>query len=287
MAGSGAARPSAELIDLLNDIILKQQWYRDYLLEQGSPRLAFLGRFSTRDATDQVAENIREVLHIDAPLRESCHGPDEFLAALVRNAEASGVLVMRSGIVASNTHRRLSVKEFRGFAISDPIAPLVFINASDSRTAQIFTVAHEIAHVWVGSSGISNENLRDLEIAGNNAIERFCNAVAAEVLTPGTEFSEAWDEHGAIEENVIFTARRFKVSRVVILRRAFDLGRISRKQYVQQYEIEMQTTRGTSGTKAAGIITGPPWRETVRRSRTPWCKALSADAYSTATPRVF
>src|SRR5260370_10471253 len=91
IAESGAMKPSAELIDLLNDIILKQQWYRDYLLEQGSPRLAFVGRFSIRDATDEVAGDIREVLHIDASLRESCHGWDEFLAAIVHNAEASGV----------------------------------------------------------------------------------------------------------------------------------------------------------------------------------------------------
>jgi Zn-dependent peptidase ImmA (M78 family) len=252
-----------------NDIILKQQWYRDYLLEQGSPRLAFAGRFSIRDATEEVAENIRGVLHIDASLRENCNGWDEFLAAIVRNAEASGMLVMRSGIVASNTHRRLSVEEFRGFAISDPIAPLAIINASDSRSAQIFTVAHEIAHVWLGRSGISNENLGDPEIASNNAVERFCNAVAAEVLAPAADFSDLWDESRPLEENVTIASRHFKVSRVVILRRALDLGRISRKQYAQQYEREMQTSRGTSGTKG-----GHFYRTTLARNSPTFTNAV-------------
>jgi Zn-dependent peptidase ImmA (M78 family) len=106
--------------------------------------------------------------------------------------ESAQILVMRNSIVAGNTHRGVSPAEFRGFAVSDKLAPLVYINSSDSRAAQIFTLVHELAHLWIGQTGISNEPVA--EIISNNTIENKCNQIATEVLVPRQRFIEIWSQ---------------------------------------------------------------------------------------------
>ena len=99
---------------------------------------------------------------------------------------------MRSGVVRHDTSRKLDTKEFRGFAVSDRLAPLVFINTTDAKAAQIFTLAHQLAHVWIGASGISNPHLKEARIPPKNEIERFCNRVAAELLVPTVGLENLW-----------------------------------------------------------------------------------------------
>src|SRR5690606_23963375 len=126
---------------------------------------------------------------------------------MIAHIEERGILVMRNGVVGNNTHRPLSVEEFRGFAIADEFAPLIFINGADYLSAQMFTLAHELVHVFVNASGISN--LQDT-YSSNNAIERFCNQVAAELLVPEAELRPL---HAAIAINGDPTdrlARHFK-----------------------------------------------------------------------------
>ena len=238
--GAEAARPSADLIDLVNDVTLKQQWYREFLLNEGRQPLPFVGRFSIRDPAEVVAEDIRSTLAIDASLRQRCANWGEFFTTLVRNAEAAGILVMRSGIVAGNTRRQLSTAEVKGFAISDRIAPLVFVNARDWATAQIFTITHEFVHVWINASGISNE---DLKHPSQNDVERYCNATAAEVLLPGSEFRSAWSLSRSVDENANSVARAFRVSRLVALRRAVDMQLISWGQYMSRYRLAAEMFR--------------------------------------------
>src|SRR5262249_30123596 len=139
---------------------------------------------------DIVAADMRDTFGIDDELREEAQSSDQFLRAYVRRVEATGILVLRAGVVESNTHRPLRVDEFRGFVISDELAPLVFINARDAKTAQIFTLTHEIAHLWFGQSGISSP----AEYRGpESATERLCNRVAAESLVPRTVLLRRWD----------------------------------------------------------------------------------------------
>jgi Zn-dependent peptidase ImmA (M78 family) len=143
---------------------------------------------------------------------------------------------MRSGIVGNNTHRSLDVTEFRGFALSDPYAPLIFINSKDAKAAQLFTLAHELVHIWLGVSGVSNLNLT---YSPDVDVERFCNAVAAELLVPLDELQAEWSSRHDSVDKIPMTARHFRVSSLVILRRLLDAKYISREEFQRLYNDEL------------------------------------------------
>jgi Zn-dependent peptidase ImmA (M78 family)/DNA-binding XRE family transcriptional regulator len=231
---------SVEFTDLVNSVLLKQQWYRDYLESEGREPLSFVGRFDLQSPISKVAEDIKHTIGIDEESRRESISWEDFLRKLIKKSEASGLLVLRSGVVESNTKRKLSVDEFRGFAISDDLAPLVFINVRDAKTAQIFTLVHELAHIWIGQSGISNPNFRKRSSQQKNRVEQFCNKVAAEVLIPKDEFLKIWRNQASVEANLRQLSIRFRVSSVAVLRQAFELDKISETQYLRQYRLETQ-----------------------------------------------
>jgi len=175
---------------------------------------------------------------------------EEALRTLVRNIESAGILVMVNGVVENNTHRPLDVEEFRGFALIDSHAPLIFINGTDAKAAQMFTLVHELAHLWVGKSGISN--LKEL-IAPENEIEEFCNKVAAEFLVPTHEMAQEWKAAKASDKPFARLARIFKVSPVVAARRALDLNLITRAQFFKFYkEYKEEAAQRKAGSKSDG-----------------------------------
>ena len=234
---------SANLLDQLRNLLLKQEWYRDYATEEGRKPLAFVGRFSVNSSYEKVAADISNELGINAKFRTAASNWEGFLTNLMAGAEAAGILVIRSGVVASSSKRTLKVNEFRGFVLSDPIAPLVFINGADSTSAQVFTLAHELAHLWIGKSGISNPNPKKRSADENNSIERFCNQVAAELLVPRAEFLKRWRNSETVENNVRMLVRYFRVSAHVILRQAFELDKITRQEYEERIEAEEERFR--------------------------------------------
>ncbi len=225
---------SLDFMDLLRDVLRKQAWYREHLVEIGAPRKAFVGRFGPGTPAGEVAADIRDTLRIATPQR-STRTPEEYVTDLSEASEAAGVWVMRTGYVGNNTHRTFTVDEFRGFAIVDDYAPLVLINGRDAKAAQVFTLAHELAHIWVGQSGVSNPGL---DTGQTLDIERFCNAIAAEVLVPAAELAPVWSRADSVEVNASWLSRTFKVSRVVIARRALDLKLISREEFFAFYQQE-------------------------------------------------
>lgn len=223
--------------DLLNDVLFKQDWFREYLEESADRTLPFVGSFPASADPKEVAADMRKVLFGGASM-PTARNWEEHLRNLMISAEDAGVWVMRNGVVGNNTHRPLSVQQFRGFAISDPIAPLVFINGKDAKAAQIFTLAHELAHIWLGSTGISNVLIGEADYGVHSAIERKCNKIAAEFLVPEVGFGTQWHSDDTLNSNADRLSRHYRVSRIVIVRRAFDLGLITADEYSAFYAQE-------------------------------------------------
>src|ERR1017187_255160 len=223
--GKPLAHPSMDFLEVLDDAVARQEWYRSEALEASRQPLEFVGKFGLSDAPVKVAEDMCETLALNTSARDKCKDFEEFLRTIVASAERAGILVMRSSVVRHITSRPLNVKEFRGFALVDDLAPVVFINDNDAKAAQVFTLAHELAHIWIGAPGISDRKPNEKD--SKNAIELFCDKVAAEVLVPAKEFVGFWSTSRPLDENLRNVSVRFRVSTLVALRRAKDLNQIT------------------------------------------------------------
>lgn len=245
--GQRPARPSPELLDTVFAMQARQEWLREYLVDNGADPLPFVGSVSVEAPPLSVAAAIRAVLGL-APGWAAEHSTwEDALRALRDTAEAAGVVVVSNGVVGNNTHRKLSPEEFRGFVLADAYAPLVFVNAADAKSAQMFTLAHELVHVWLNRGGVSS--LPELRPT-SHAVERFCDAVAAEVLVPAEEFRAAWAASADAEAAFARMARRFKVSPVVAARRALDLSLVPDAAFFAFYRA--YTSREKERTSAGG-----------------------------------
>lgn len=228
--------PSPDLLDSIYLCQHRQDWYRSYVLSEGGGPRSFVGSVQASASVKKTADAMRRTLGFDSKSVETCRSWADAFRMFVGLAEAAGVLVMASGIVGGNTHRRLDPKEFRGFSLSDVLAPLVFINGQDGKAAQMFTLAHELAHIWLGQSAISDA-VPQLE--SSRGVEVWCNKVAAEFLVPATDLREALPSgEPSDNESRQKLARRFKVSTFVILRRLFDEGHISLADFKRVCEDE-------------------------------------------------
>jgi len=235
---------SLEFIDLYHDILRKQEWFREHLLQEGSKPLPFIGKFSIESNYREVANDIRRELSFDDDLRASSGSWEQFITRFIEQAEDAGIIVMRNSIVGINTHRHLSVDEFRGFAISDPIAPLIFINSADAKSAQIFTLAHELIHLWVGVSGVSNPLLNKKKNGiHNQKTETLCNRTAAELLVPEAQFKADWDSVLSTRDNLDYLSKKYRVSQLVIARRGYDLDLLTYDEFQDFYVFALQQDR--------------------------------------------
>ncbi|MBK5221360.1 MAG: ImmA/IrrE family metallo-endopeptidase [Acidimicrobiia bacterium] len=226
---------SADLLDVVYTCQARQEWYRDHQLLNGEPPLAFVGTATTTTPTERAAADMSLQLGWDAEARARYRTWVDALTRLRENAEAAGVLVMISGIVGSDTHRKLVPDEFRGFALADTYAPLVFVNGADSKAAQVFTLAHELAHLWLGETALS-----DLDPASvrDNTVERWCNQVAAELLVPMEEFRAQLDAFADVRSQLQPLAEHFRVSTQVILGRFREAGELTWDEYLHELGVE-------------------------------------------------
>ena len=240
MGDVGVRSPSPDLLDTLYLCQQRQDWYREEARTAGEPPLEFVGRLTTADDVISSATLMRNTLGFDVERRRNSPTWTEALRQFIEQADASGMLVMVSGVVGNNNHRGLDPEEFRGFALTDPLAPLVFINGADTKAAQMFTLAHEIAHLWLGESGVSNAQAVS---SPDHATERWCDQVAAEMLVPAELVRDEFNHANELSEEASRLARRFKVSTLVVLRRIHDVGGLNREAFWAAYREEIDRLR--------------------------------------------
>jgi len=250
---------------LLRRVRARQQEVREILLEDEEPRRrpSFVGKFSVDVDFAEVLLDIRDTLQISPGQQKDVRDQEDFFRLLRRNTEAAGIFVQLAGDLGS-WHTAIAPEEFRGFALVDDMAPFVVVNANDAKAAYPFTLVHEIAHVWLGESGVSN--LSPFEPAGDTRrIEQICNRIAAEFLVPQQMITREWGAipRTNIAEAVAALARDWRVSRAVVARRLKDLGQISEENwrilystYQEEWKHRAQRLRDQEG--------GPSYYVTTR-----------------------
>ena len=224
-------RPSPHLLSTIYLHQQRQYWYQKFLASEGHKPLKFIGSARIKDSIEKTATMMRQTLKFDLKAREDTPTWEEALTLFVKQMDDIGILVMINGVVGNDSSRKLDVKEFRGFALSDHLAPLVFINGQDFKSAQMFTLAHEMAHIWLGKSSLNNTTL---DSHPNQEIEVWCNKVAAEFLVPLKALKKENIKSHPLE-SVPQLSKRYKTSHLVIIRRLFDAKYITREAFDKAY----------------------------------------------------
>ena len=266
--GEHPDEPSPDLLDTLFLCQQRQDWYISYARSVGTDPLSFVG--SVTPATDvlSVARSIRAMLGFDLSVRQQLRTWEDALRQFVQLSDDAGILVMVNGVVGGNNTRKLDPGEFRGFALTDPLAPLVFINGADTKSAQMFTLAHELAHIWLGQSALSDASVATVAPI---KIERWCDRVAAEVLVPLEPFKRDYDPTASIDMEMQRLARLFKVSTLVILRRMHDAGGLSRDEFWERFRAEVARLKAIVRARTGG---GDYYRTTASRVSARFTRAV-------------
>lgn len=229
--------------DTVMNVQARQEWLEEYLEENDIKTCNFIGSITTKTSISETVRRLRSILDLDDRWAFSLATPDAAVSLLGQKIEDTGVFLAYNGVVGNNTHRPLKVSECRGFALVNEKAPYIFVNSADSKSAQLFTLIHEVAHLMLGvSAGHAGS-----EVLNHEATENYCDMVAAEFLVPASVLREIWinDTKSA--------SRRFKASELVVARRAHDLCLMSDTEYKafwamysqRQLRIKKKSTEGS------------------------------------------
>ena len=242
--------PSPDLLETVESMQRRQSWMRDELIAEGAEPLDFVGAWGTDDSPHEAARAMRDALQLAGGWAAQETTWTDALRRLRDHAEAAGVLVVLNGVVGNNTRRKLDPDEFQGFALVDEYAPLVFVNGADFKAAQMFTLAHELAHLLVGETGLSRfQEFRPVD----HVTEQFCNRTAAEFLVPERELQAFWSTARGRIDPYEAIARQFKVSSLVAARRTLDLKLIGEDDFSDFYrELQDQERHRQQTSKQSG-----------------------------------
>lgn len=211
---------SSELRDTIREMQVKQ----DFLRGEIEGNLNYVGKFSISDNYLEVVREIRTYLQI--PIDYQKEAKNKALDYFRKKINYLGIFVFFNGKVKDNTHRKLDIKEFRGFVLSDKKAPIIFINQKDSKSGQLFTLIHELVHLFIGTDEIYN--VIETDNYQFDPTEAFVNKITAEILVPETELRKCTSID--LEE----LSKNFPVSKFVLVRRLLDMKIISKTVYQKE-----------------------------------------------------
>ena len=260
--GDSVDLASPELMEVIGDMLRRQAWMRDELVDSEPVPVTFVASHTLTDTPRAIARTIRDALELGDGWAEATASWREAFEKLRDHAEGAGVLVTFNGVVGNDARRALDPDEFQGLTLSDSYAPLVFVNGADSEAAQMFTLAHELAHLALGRSGVSGFEQFQTGHLGN---ERSCDRAAAELLVPETEFREYWPRVATQDDPLRSVAQHFRVSRIVSARRALDLGFISGDRFRACYrECRLSAKAAPAATDRDDFWNAQRWRIGLR-----------------------
>lgn len=223
---SGSKALTTSSIFIIREIQQKQAWISDTYADNEEIKLAFVGRFTINDKPETVAQDILKTLNIHPASYKSESPIKEWINA----AETKGILVSRTSFIHSRL--KLDSNELQGFAISDSYAPFIFVNSEDWNAPQLFTLLHELAHIWIAETGISNDVEPEIKNKEKfHPVELFCNEVAANALMPKEIVSNLGTQIYQNSREVFKTAKLLGVSSFALIVRALNLGLISISEY--------------------------------------------------------
>lgn len=243
------------VLDTITELQRRQEWLREYLIENEFEKIPFVGSFSENDPVEEIVDDMRKTLGLSETWAAPHHNWENALNTIIEKIEELGVITVFTSVVGNNTHRKIAVADCRGFVLVDEYAPFIFINAADAKAAQMFTIVHELAHIWTGkSAGFDFRNMQ----AAIDPVEQICDQVAAEFLVPKKSIINSWQN----THDFKLLAKYFKVSPIVVARRALDLQKITKTAFFQFYNNYISEFTGKKEKASGG---GDFYRTTRKR----------------------
>jgi len=228
-SGNQAEKVSINVYDTILLMHQRQDWLSNYLKDNHFEQLSFVGKFRNITNVQSIVADIRNTLNLPENWASQFRTWQEAQDHLVLYIEDKGIITVFNGVVENNGFRKIPVDDCRGFVLVNEMSPFMFINNADWKSAQLFTIVHELAHIWTGHS--AGFDFRKLQPA-DDPIEILCDKIAAEFLVPANSFNEVWNHNPSIQN----ASRYFKVSEIVIARRALDTGKQTKGQFFAFYE---------------------------------------------------
>ncbi|WP_158554235.1 ImmA/IrrE family metallo-endopeptidase [Macrococcoides goetzii] len=237
-------KPSRNLIDTVSDMKRRQEWMKNFLIQEGYEKNHLYNVLDNNDDIKKSVELVRRIINLENLWFLDIK--NDYFKFIKELLSKNGILIMQNGIVRNNTYRKLDVDEFRGFCLTDMYAPLIFINNNDSNNGKLFTLFHELIHVCLGEDTLYIDGL---EL--NNKSEIFCNKIASELLIPTDYFLEMWNKNKSkiIIDKINELSYEFPVSNIAIARKSLDLKLINQDIYI---EVEKKTNDVIKARKGSG-----------------------------------
>lgn len=240
--------PSRELIDTIHDMERKQDWLRNTIIENGQEPLSYVGMFEYSEKMNymEITMKIREKLNLNKQWYKNANSRLSTFTILRKTLSNYGIIVMQNGTALNNTHRTLNLDEFRAFTLVDDYCPFIFLNSLDSNNGKVFSLLHEVAHIFFGVNSLFNDDFK-YRNKYVNSLEIICNKIAAEIIAPTDLFIEQWEARGnnawGYYEKVENIADDFRISKLVAARKALDHRYITPEQYNEVSDIVREEFR--------------------------------------------